>query len=89
MLLTFFKKVADETPAWFGKFMMFPSEPGDLDMVKSTQNDKVIERLRIFGGERFNQSDKQMTYDRRLQEAHHIHIRGDDAYRILQHHYGN
>ena len=68
--------------------MMFPSEPGDLDMVKSLQNERVLQRLRIFSGERFNNSAKQMTYNRRLQEAHHIHIRGDDAYRILQHHYG-
>lgn len=81
-------QVADVTPAWFGKFMIFPSHADDLNMTESLRNETVLQRLRTFSGDRFNKSGRQMIYDKRLQEMHHIHIRGDDDNRILQHHYG-
>jgi hypothetical protein len=76
--------VADETPAWLGSFVMFPDRPGDFDLKESLKNESVRKRLEIFAQQRTS----KFTYDQKLVDAHHIHIRGDENYRILQHHYG-
>ena len=80
--------MADITPAWFGKYIAFPSTADDLNMTRSRQNDSVMKRLELFGGDRFGNEKKSLVYSRQLQDAHHIHIRGDEDNRILQHHYG-
>ena len=43
-------------------------------------------RLKRFVGDRG--TGAQEVYGAQLQAAHHIHVPGDDNYRILQHHYG-
>jgi hypothetical protein len=43
-------------------------------------------RLKRFVGDRG--TGGQEVYGAKLQAAHHIHVPGDDNYRILQHHYG-
>jgi hypothetical protein len=75
--------VADETPAWYGKFIAFPDRPGNFNM-SETHHPHVMKRLKAFANNR-----QAVYYDENLQKAHHIHIRGDAHYRVLQHHYGS
>jgi hypothetical protein len=78
--------VADATPAWLGKYIVFPAHPGDFDLKAASANSSVQERLQRFVGDRG--SGSQVVYDLTLQRAHHIHVPGDDNFRILQHYYG-
>jgi len=80
-------QVADVTPAWFGKFITFPKTSDDLNMTKTKLNESVMKRMKIFGGDRYGNTKKHLIYSQELQDAHHIHIRGDEENRILQHHY--
>eukprot|EP00597_Dinobryon_sp_UTEXLB2267_P001157 CAMPEP_0170072120 /NCGR_PEP_ID=MMETSP0019_2-20121128/9840_1 /TAXON_ID=98059 /ORGANISM="Dinobryon sp., Strain UTEXLB2267" /LENGTH=557 /DNA_ID=CAMNT_0010280937 /DNA_START=182 /DNA_END=1855 /DNA_ORIENTATION=+ len=84
-LWKYLQEVADETPAWLGRHIVFPSHPGDFEMKRALQNASVLARLARFEGDRG--AGSRALYDSRLQQAHHIHIPGDDAFRILQHHY--
>ena len=73
--------------AWSGKFMIFPDHPSKFNASRQTLeslSEKTKKRLTAFGGER-----SHVVYDYPLQKAHHIHIRGDDHFRVLQHHYGS
>ena len=56
-------------------------------MQAAMTNQSVQARLRRFLGDR--SASSQALYDERLQKAHHIHVPGDDNFRILQHYYGN
>lgn len=78
----YLKKVANEKPQWQGKYVAFPSHPGDFDMTLSFRNTTVKERMHAFGGERH-----PVFYDSKLQQAHHIHFPAEPQYRLLQHHY--
>ena len=75
--------VADETPKWYGKFIAFPDRPGNFNLSEH-HHPHMKERLKKFANNR-----PIVYYDDKLQGAHHIHIRGDAHYRVLQHHYGN
>jgi hypothetical protein len=75
--------VADETPAWAGKFIAFPANVGEFNLSNS-RYPNVHKRFKSFANDR-----QAVFYDAKLQRAHHIHIRGDEHYRVLQHHYGN
>lgn len=66
---------------WLGKFLAMPDRPGNFSM-DGFQGD-MRKRLHDFGGDR-----TPVFYDEGLQNAHHIHFRGDSQYRVLQHHYG-
>lgn len=102
--------MADESPAWLGKYIVFPAAPGDFNMKAALANASVQvrftareplhtiwfrycnvcvsvqARLKRFVGDRG--TGGQEVYGAKLQAAHHIHVPGDDNYRILQHHYG-
>jgi hypothetical protein len=71
-----------------GQYIVFPSHVEDMNRnisdYSSFNNASVMQRLTAFGGDR-----KPLFYDSTLQKAHHIHIRGDGQYRVLQHHYGS
>ena len=58
-----------------------PDRPGNFS-IDYFQGDKR-KALQAFGGDR-----SPVFYDKNLQDAHHIHFRGDGMYRVLQHHYG-
>jgi hypothetical protein len=75
--------VADETPAWYGKFIAFPDRAGDFNLSQA-HHPHVQKRFKEFANNR-----QAQYYDEKLQKAHHIHIRGDAEHRVLQHHYGN
>eukprot|EP01036_Dinobryon_divergens_P026489 gene26490-35150_t len=84
-LWTYLSNVADESPAWLGKYIVFPAAPGDFNMKAALANATVQARLKRFVGDRG--TGGQEVYGAKLQAAHHIHVPGDDNYRILQHHY--
>ena len=79
-----------------GKYMVFPAHSSHLSLANASTFDdprvreflfahdpKQHKRLVKFAGQR-----SPIFYDETLQNAHHIHIRGDSDYRVLQHHYG-
>jgi hypothetical protein len=84
----YLRTVADQKPAWSGRFLAMPNESDAM----STFNEAHFEslpadvkgRLQRFGGER-----KAVFYGKELQEAHHIHFQNGDHSRLLQHHYGD
>ena len=81
----YLESVADEKPAWGGRFIAFPDRPGDFNFTDG-HHPKVLERMKRFGGDRF--SRKPIYYDEGLQKHHHIHFPGREHHRVLQHHYG-
>ena len=85
-LRKYLRKVANELPAWRGKFLVMPDVNTDLktfnqSMIPSFPID-VRERMKKFGGER-----SPVFYDKNLVEAHHIHFQNGPDHRLLQHHY--
>lgn len=80
-LWSYLDKVADEAPEWMGRFLAMPTKDGDF-MFTGKHSDEVAERLKRFGGER-----TPVFYDKKLQDAHHIHFPADSSHRLLQHHY--
>lgn len=77
----YLNKAADATPMWLGKFLAMPDHPGNFTY--DGFHGDMRKRLHDFGGDR-----TPVFYDEALQNAHHIHFRGDSSYRVLQHHYG-
>jgi len=87
-LWTYLNKVADETPEWSGRFVVFPDHPHELNNVTHVDHlhPTTLKRLKEFSGDRFGRDP--IFYNGSMQEAHHIHIPGDSNHRVLQHHYG-
>jgi GDP-fucose protein O-fucosyltransferase len=81
-LWKYLKKVADETPAWQGHFVVFPDHPGNFTRLE-LMGPHAKRRMQAFSGGR-----QPVFYDDKLQKAHHIHFPADGEHRILQHHYG-
>ena len=71
--------------AWTGKFIAFPAHVNDWNVtdIASLKDPQTIARVKEFAGER-----KPVFYSSDIQNAHHIHFRGDGQHRLLQHHYG-
>ena len=85
----YLRAVADELPAWRGKFLVMPDVDTDLasfnqSMMTTTLSSTVRERMKKFGGER-----SPVFYNKKLVQAHHIHFQNGPDHRLLQHHYGN
>ncbi len=85
-----------------GRFVAFPSEPGDFnistDYLNTVRKDHLLYRkhLKLAENERktveyrlqeFGGERQPVFYDSKLQHAHHIHFPADGMHRILQHHY--
>lgn len=81
-LWDYFRKVADEKPMWLGRFVAFPSTAADFELSAALKDPRTAKRLSDFSNSR-----KPVFYDKKLQNAHHIHFLGGENYRILQHHY--
>lgn len=71
--------------AWMRKYMVFPAHEGDYNLTRALADPQVKKRMIEFGGD---DGRVPIFYDEQLQQAHHIHIRGDGEFRVLQHHYG-
>merc|ERR1711871_76451 len=81
-LWRYLDKVADYTPEFHGRYMAFPAHADDYQLSVSNNNEETITRMKKFGGGR-----RPTFYDKTLQLKKHIYVPGDDAHRILQHHY--
>lgn len=87
VLHKYLRSVADEQPAWRGKFLVMPDKDQDLSsfnqsVMTSVLSQGVRDRMKTFGGER-----SPVFYDKKLVEAHHVHFRNGPDHRLLQHHY--
>lgn len=79
-LWSYLASVADVKPVWFSTYIALPDNPNNFAMTNLDK--RTLERLQEFGSGRH-----MVVYDKTLQDAHHIHIPGDDQYRLLTHHY--
>jgi hypothetical protein len=82
----YLRRVADELPAWRGKFLVMPDVHTDLSSFNQSTMSSLPEavrgRMKRFGGER-----SPVFYDKKLVEAHHVHFQNGPDHRLLQHHY--
>ena len=83
-LWSYLDKAADENPEWTGKFLALPDRADrDFNLTDlSPYNDDVKKRMKTFGGERV-----PVFYEKKLQDAYHIHFPADHQHRLLQHFY--
>lgn len=83
-LWKYLSEVADLTPLWWFKFFVFPDELGIFRSNSKKHGKQLQRRMKEFSN---NGERQSIRYNKAMQQAKHIHIRGDGDHRILQHFY--